>query len=179
MLTTEIHHTLSNADGTRPSGTVTITHQAFTASDGSQVAAGTIRVTITNGDLHLHLAPSQNAQPDPQYQAHFLLDNGALDFRQGWYVRLPGDPPTPATLAQLTAPRPPLLPVQEPPMSQPATAALPEDRQCSTCHTRSATAWHILPAWQSRPNRNAKPALYLLLCGHCADFIHRLRRAAA
>jgi len=58
---TTIQDTLFNSDGSRFNGVVTISWQSFEASDGSEIAASSVRLPIVNGLLYVQLVPTTTA----------------------------------------------------------------------------------------------------------------------
>jgi hypothetical protein len=82
---TVISDTLFNADGTRFNGVVTISWPSFEASDSSNVAADTDRVSINNGVLYVQLVPTTNASTSAIYTVQYS-SFGVTQFSEAWAV---------------------------------------------------------------------------------------------
>src|SRR5579859_6105511 len=75
--TTTVSDTVYRADGSPASGTLLITWNAFTAADGSAVAAGSMSVTLGNaGAFNAGLVPNAGANPaGTYYKVVYKLDD--------------------------------------------------------------------------------------------------------
>jgi hypothetical protein len=82
---TTISDTLYNADGTLFNGVLTITWPQFEASDTSNVAAGTLTVSVNNGVLYVQLVPTTNANTGAVYTVTFASE-GVVEFTETWAV---------------------------------------------------------------------------------------------
>ena len=89
---TTIQDILYKADGTRFSGQMTISWDSFQASDLSNVAAQILRLSITNGYLHVQLVPTTTAASNVMYSVNYNAD-GKIQFSETWAV-----PPSNAVL---------------------------------------------------------------------------------
>ena len=89
---TTIQDILYKADGTRFSGQLTISWDSFQASDLSNVAAQVLRLSITNGYLHVQLVPTTTASSNVTYSVNYNSD-GKIQFSESWAV-----PPSTAPL---------------------------------------------------------------------------------
>ena len=89
---TTIEDTLYRADGTRFSGTLFITYNAFQAGDNSNIATANLTLPIVNGVLRVSLVPTTTASAGAQYNVTFNR-NGVNQFTQVWAV-----PPSNVTL---------------------------------------------------------------------------------
>jgi hypothetical protein len=79
--TTRINDVVYRADGTPAAGTLLITWPAFTAADGTPVAAGTKSVTLgAQGALTVDLVPSAGGSPAKTlYRVVYKLDDGTTN----------------------------------------------------------------------------------------------------
>lgn len=82
---TTIQDTLFNSDGTRFSGVVTISWQSFQASDGSDIAASSLRLQIENGLLYVQLVPTTTAMTPVVYSVQYS-NGGASLYTEAWAV---------------------------------------------------------------------------------------------
>jgi hypothetical protein len=89
---TTIQDILYRADGTRFSGTLFITYNAFQAGDSSSVATANLTLPIVNGVLHVALVATTTASAGAQYDVTFN-SQGVDQFTQVWAV-----PPSSVTL---------------------------------------------------------------------------------
>lgn len=80
-----IQDTLFLADGTRFNGLVTISWQSFEASDGSSVAAQSLRLQIANGFVRVQLVPTTTALTAAAYTVKYNSD-GRVQFSETWAV---------------------------------------------------------------------------------------------
>ena len=71
---TRVRDTLYRADGMPLTGVVIISWPAFTASDGSTIAANSMNVPVTNGNFRADLIPTTNAQPPATYAVRIVSD---------------------------------------------------------------------------------------------------------
>ena len=97
--TTTVSDTGYQADGSPASGVVLISWPAFTAADGTPVAAGSTSVTLGNdGSLSVNLVPNAGATPSATYYtAVFQLQDGVRT--EYWLVGTT----SPTTLAAVRA----------------------------------------------------------------------------
>jgi hypothetical protein len=83
---TTVKDILYYADGSRVSGQVEITWDAFTSADGKTVSAGKLVRKITDGVLELALIPNEGAVPESgSYLVSYLLSNGT-SYQEYWKV---------------------------------------------------------------------------------------------
>jgi hypothetical protein len=82
---TTISDTLFNADGTLFNGVVVITWPTFEASDTSNVAAGTLNVTVDAGNLYVQLVPTTNADTAAVYTVQFT-SFGVTQSTEAWAI---------------------------------------------------------------------------------------------
>jgi hypothetical protein len=82
---TMIQDVLYKADGTRFSGTVTISWTSFEAIDRSAIVQQTTTVTVVNGNLQVQLVPSTTATPAALYTVVYNSD-GRVQFQETWAV---------------------------------------------------------------------------------------------
>jgi len=82
---TTIQDTLFNSDGSRFNGVITISWQTFEASDGSDIAASSIRLQIVNGLLYVQLVPSTTAITPTVYTVQYS-NGGASVYTEAWAV---------------------------------------------------------------------------------------------
>jgi len=83
---TTIQDVLYNANGTRFSGVVIISWLSFQASDGSNVAAGSDRLSISNGVLYVQLVPTTNANTSAIYTVQYNATYGSTQYSEAWTV---------------------------------------------------------------------------------------------
>ena len=86
--TTRVTDNVYRADGTPANGTVLISWPAFTATDGTAVAAGSISVALgAGGAFSANLAPNTGAQPAGMYYkvVYQLADDSVQTAWQGQY----------------------------------------------------------------------------------------------
>jgi hypothetical protein len=97
--TTHVSDTVYRADGSAASGVLLISWPAFTASDGTPVAAGSTSVALgSDGSLSVDLIPNTGATPSgTYYSAVFQLEDGVRT--EYWLVGTT----SPSTLAQVRA----------------------------------------------------------------------------
>ncbi len=81
---TTIQDILYRADGSRFTGQMTISWSSFQASNGTTVSANKIRLQVTNGYLHVQLAPTTNAQSAASYAVSY--SDGLTQFNDTWLV---------------------------------------------------------------------------------------------
>lgn len=95
---TTVADVVYRADGSPASGVVLISWPAFTAADGTPVAAGSTSVALGNeGGLSVDLVPNAGASPNAYYTAVFQLDDVVRT--EYWLVGTT----SPATLASVRA----------------------------------------------------------------------------
>ena len=82
---TNIQDVLYKADGTRFSGTLTISWNSFQAADNSTVVKQSTTVTVNDGNLKVQLVPSTTGTPAIFYAVTYNSD-GRLQFRETWSV---------------------------------------------------------------------------------------------
>lgn len=92
--TVQISDTLYNANGTRASGRITLSWNAFTASDSTAIAGGVLQVTIpTTGAVNVSLYSNVGATPTgTSYQARYTLTSG-VQYSETWVVPASGPVP--------------------------------------------------------------------------------------
>ncbi len=98
VATTTVHDTVYRADGGIAGGTLLVSWPAFSAADGSAVAAGTKTVQIAaDGTVTLGLAPNEGASPaGTYYTAVYHLADGTVS-KEFWLVPQKG----PVTIAAI------------------------------------------------------------------------------
>jgi hypothetical protein len=89
---TTIQDILYRADGTRFTGTMFITYDAFQAGDTSNIATANLTLQIVNGVLNVQLVPTTTASAGAQYNVTYN-SQGINQFTQVWAV-----PPSTVTL---------------------------------------------------------------------------------
>lgn len=89
---TSIQDVLYRADGTRFTGTMTITYQSFAGGDTSNIATANLTLQIVNGTLRTRLVPTTNASAGAQYNITYNAA-GISQFTETWAV-----PPSTNTL---------------------------------------------------------------------------------
>jgi hypothetical protein len=82
---TTIQDTLFNSDGSRFNGVITISWQSFEASDGSDIAASSIRLQIVNGLLYVQLVPTTTAITPAVYTVQYS-NGGVSVYTEAWAV---------------------------------------------------------------------------------------------
>src|SRR5579863_4489858 len=82
---TTIQDTLYRADGTRYTGTLFITWDAFQGGDFSNIATANVTLPIVNGVLNVSLVPTTTASAGAQYNVTYN-QNGVNQFTQVWAV---------------------------------------------------------------------------------------------
>jgi len=82
---TTIQDTLFKADGTRFSGTLSISWTSFEAIDRSAIAQQSKTVTVVNGSLQVALVPTTTATPAAYYTVTYNSD-GRVQFQETWAV---------------------------------------------------------------------------------------------
>jgi hypothetical protein len=82
---TTIQDVLYKADGTRFAGTLTISWTSFEAVDKSAIATQVTTVTVTDGNLQVHLVPTTTAVPAANYTVKYNSD-GRIQFAETWAV---------------------------------------------------------------------------------------------
>ena len=82
---TTIQDVLFKADGTRFSGSLTISWTSFEAIDHSAIAQQSKTVTVMNGTLQVALVPSTTATPAAYYTVVYHSD-GRVQFQETWAV---------------------------------------------------------------------------------------------
>lgn len=82
---TTIQDVLYKADGSKFNGIVQITWHSFQAADSSNIATQHVTVEVTNGYLHVMLAPTTNAATPAVYRVVYNSD-GAIQFTETWVV---------------------------------------------------------------------------------------------
>ena len=89
---TTIQDVLYRADGTRFTGTMTVTYQSFAGGDTSNIATANLTLQIVNGSLRTRLVPTTNASAGAQYNITYNA-SGISQFTETWAV-----PPSTNTL---------------------------------------------------------------------------------
>ncbi len=82
---TSIQDVLYRADGTRFTGTMTITYQSFSGGDTSNIATANLTLQIVNGSLRTRLVPTTNASAGAQYNITYNAA-GISQFTETWAV---------------------------------------------------------------------------------------------
>jgi hypothetical protein len=82
---TTIQDVLYKADGTRFSGTLTISWTSFQAVDNSSIFTQNSTVRVLNGNLHVELVPNTTATPASLYTVTYNSD-GYVQFQESWSV---------------------------------------------------------------------------------------------
>jgi hypothetical protein len=88
---TTIQDVLYKADGTRFSGTLSISWNSFQAADNSTIVMQTTTVKVIDGNLRVQLVPSSTATPAIIYSVTYNSD-GRVQFQENWSVP-PSTPP--------------------------------------------------------------------------------------
>src|SRR5579884_2541657 len=96
---TRVRDVLYRADGMPLTGVVVISWPAFTAADGTTIAANTMNVEVSNGTFRADLVATTNAQPSVTYSVRMVSD-GKDQTLETWSV-----PPSagPLTIASVLA----------------------------------------------------------------------------
>ncbi len=94
---TQIRDTVLNSDGTPFSGTVVITWNGFTGTDGGSGFPLSTSARIYSGALSVLLVPTTTASVGTFYQAVFYSSNGIVTWTETWQV-----PPSTAPLTLST-----------------------------------------------------------------------------
>src|SRR6185312_6955884 len=82
---TTIQDVLYKANGTRFSGTLTISWNTFESADSATIVMQTETVKVIDGNLRLQLVPSATATPPAYYRVIYNSD-GRIQFRETWSV---------------------------------------------------------------------------------------------
>ena len=82
---TTIQDVLYKADGTRFSGTLTISWTSFQAVDNSSIITQNTTVKVLNGNLYVELVPNTTATPATPYTVTYNSD-GLVQFQEYWSV---------------------------------------------------------------------------------------------
>jgi len=82
---TTIQDILYRADGTRFSGEIFISWNAFQAGDSSNIATAQVKLPIVNGVLNVELVPTTTASAGANYQVTYN-SQGQFQFSQVWAV---------------------------------------------------------------------------------------------
>lgn len=82
---TTIQDVLYKADGTRFSGTLTISWNSFQSADNSAVVMQTSTVRVIDGNLRVLLVPSATGTPPNNYSVTYNSD-GRVQFQETWSV---------------------------------------------------------------------------------------------
>src|SRR5436309_274460 len=90
---TAVRDVLYRADGTPLTGVVVISWPAFTAADGTVIAANTMNIAVRNGSFRVNLVPTTNAQSAASYAVRIVSD-GKDQTRETWSI-----PPSPLPLS--------------------------------------------------------------------------------
>jgi hypothetical protein len=82
---TTVQDVLYKADGTRFTGTLTISWNQFDAADTSVVGLQSLTVNVSNGSLYVQLIPTTDAAPAGAYNVQYQSD-GREQFQELWAV---------------------------------------------------------------------------------------------
>jgi hypothetical protein len=82
---TTIQDVLYKADGTRFSGTLTISWNSFQAADNSSIVMQSTTVKVLNGNLLVQLVPTTSTNPPVNYTVTYNSD-GRVQFQETWAV---------------------------------------------------------------------------------------------
>jgi hypothetical protein len=82
---TTIQDVLYKADGTRFSGSLTISWNSFQAADNATIVTQSTTVKIVDGVLRVQLAPTTTATPQVNYAVTYTSD-GKVQFQETWSV---------------------------------------------------------------------------------------------
>ena len=84
-LLTTIQDMLYKADGTRFSGTLTISWSSFQAVDNSAIVTQSTTVKVVDGNLRVQLVPTTASNPPATYTVRYNSD-GRIQFEETWTV---------------------------------------------------------------------------------------------
>jgi hypothetical protein len=82
---TTIQDILYSADGSHFNGLITITWKSFEAGDTSNIAGQVTRVTVSNGNLFVHLVPTTTANTPASYAVQYNT-SGHTQYNEVWVV---------------------------------------------------------------------------------------------
>lgn len=82
---TTIQDVLYKADGTRFSGTLTISWNSFSALDNSNIVTQIATVRVVDGNLRVQLVPNMPSTPASAYAVRYNSD-GRIQFQETWSV---------------------------------------------------------------------------------------------
>jgi hypothetical protein len=82
---TTIQDVLYKADGTRFSGTLTISWTSFQSADNAAIVMQALTVNVIDGNLRVQLVPSATGTPPIDYAATYNSD-GRVQFQETWSV---------------------------------------------------------------------------------------------
>ena len=82
---TTIQDVLYKADGTRFSGTLTISWHSFQAVDNSDIVTQSTTVKVVDGNLRVQLVPTTTSTPPATYSVKYNSD-GRIQFQETWTV---------------------------------------------------------------------------------------------
>lgn len=82
---TTIQDVLYKADGTKFDGLAVIEWKSFTASDSSNIAAGSLTLRIVDGVVRVQLVPTASSSPATVYTVRYNAD-GKTQFTETWAV---------------------------------------------------------------------------------------------
>jgi hypothetical protein len=88
---TTIQDVLYKADGTRFSGTLTISWNSFQAVDSYTIVTQSTTVKVVEGNLRVQLVPTTSATPPAYYTVTYNSD-GRVQFQETWAVPTSGQP---------------------------------------------------------------------------------------
>ncbi len=88
---TTIQDVLYKADGTRFTGSLTISWNSFQAADNSTIVTQSTTVKVVDGLLRVQLAPTTSAVPAVNYTVTYHSD-GRVQFQETWSVPSSGQP---------------------------------------------------------------------------------------
>ena len=100
-VTVLVQGTLFNADGTKPSGTLTVLSRPFTAADGAAVIGASKVYPFAAGVVSISLIPNAGSTPAGScYEVTIRSTDTGVTLNETWVVPASG----PATLAQVRDP---------------------------------------------------------------------------
>ena len=82
---TTVQDVLYKADGTRFSGSLTITWKSFQAADSSAIVTQSTSVKVVDGNLRVQLVPTTSSTPAVYYSVTYNSD-GRVQFQETWSV---------------------------------------------------------------------------------------------
>ena len=88
---TTIQDVLYKADGTRFSGTLTVSWTSFVAADNSSIATQSTTFKVIDGNLRVQLVPTTTSNPPITYSVIYNSD-GKVQFQETWSVPVSATP---------------------------------------------------------------------------------------